>query len=289
MSNKIAFIGLGVMGSPMASNLSKGYSVQGWNRSKRPSVQEAVQAGVEVVPTISEAVKEADLICICVGDVEDVKKVIFGEGGIAAHAKNNSLIIDFSTIGPIAAREIAANLKPHNLRFIDAPVSGGDVGAKNGTLTIMVGGEKDAFQESLPLLERMGKKIVHCGEVGKGQAVKLCNQVICAINLVAVCEGIKLAEKLELDPNLMIEVCSGGAADSWQSRNLGVKINESDLNPGFMIKHILKDLRLVKESIADTNIDLPGIKLADSLFKIVENMGGSEQGTQAMIRAYRES
>ena len=291
MSKKVAFIGVGgVMGSPMASNLARAnYKVNGWNRTQnRPKVREAAEAGVKVVSTIAEAVKDADYIFICVSDVEDVKEVIFGEGGIAANAKPNALIVDFSTIGTTAACEIAAQLQSYQLRFMDAPVSGGDIGAQKGTLTIMVGGDKADFEQCLPLLEIMGKKIVHCGVIGKGQAVKLCNQILGAVHMIALCEAMQLAEKLELDPNLMIEVCSSGAAGSWALSNLGGKIAESDFAPGFMIKHILKDLRLVQESLADTEIDLPGAKLADQLFKIVQDMGGAEQGTQAMIRAYRE-
>lgn len=288
---KLAFIGLGVMGSPMAINLlQSGYPVLGWNRTQnRPLVQKAAQAGVQVVPIIAEAVNDADLILICVSDVEDVKAVIFDEGGIAKNAKSNALIVDFSTIGTIATCDIAAQLEPYNLRFMDAPVSGGDIGAQKGTLTIMVGGDKADFDQCLPLLQTMGKKIVHCGAVGNGQAVKLCNQILCAVHMVALCEAMQVALQLDLDLNLMIEVCNSGAAGSWALSNLGAKIAESDFAPGFMIKHILKDLRLVQESLADTDIDLPGVKLSDRLFKIVQDLGGAEQGTQAMIRAYTDS
>ncbi|HEY9812238.1 MAG TPA: NAD(P)-dependent oxidoreductase [Candidatus Sericytochromatia bacterium] len=291
MRSKLVFLGLGVMGSPMAINLlQSNYTVVGWNRTpNRPLVQKAAQAGVQVLPTIAEAVKDADFIFICVSDVEDVKAVIFGEGGIAENAKSNALIVDFSTIGTTAARDISAQLQPRNLRFMDAPVSGGDIGAQKGTLTIMVGGDKADFDQCLPLLQTMGKKIIHCGAVGNGQAVKLCNQVLCAVHMVALCEAMQVAEQLDIDPNLMIEVCSSGAAGSWALSNLGGKIAESDFAPGFMIKHILKDLRLVQESLADTDINLPGVKLSDRLFKIVQNIGGAEQGTQAMIRAYKES
>ena len=288
---KLAFIGLGVMGSPMAINLlQSSYTVVGWNRTpNRPLVQKAAQAGVQILPTIAEAVKDADFIFICVSDVEDVKAVIFNEGGIAENAKSNALIVDFSTIGTTAARDISAQLQTHNLRFMDAPVSGGDIGAQKSTLTIMVGGDKADFDQCLPLLQTMGKKIIHCGIVGNGQAVKLCNQVLGAVHMVALCEAMQLAQQLDIDPNLMIEVCSSGAAGSWALSNLGGKIAESDFDPGFMIKHILKDLRLVQESLADTDINLPGVKLSDRLFKIVQDMGGAEQGTQAMIRAYTEN
>lgn len=284
----IAFIGLGVMGSPMASNLVKaGHGVIGWNRTPdRPLVEQATKEGVKIVTTLGEAVKNAQIILTCVSDIPDVKSILFEEGGIVHYAPSNALIIDFSTIGAIAAREIASTLQDQGFRFLDAPISGGDIGAQQGTLTIMVGGKEEDFQEALPLLEVMGKKIVYCGESGQGQAVKLCNQVLCSLHMVALCEAMQLAQQLDLDPHLMIEVCSSGAAGSWALSNLGNKIAEADFAPGFMIKHIVKDLRLVQQSAEE--LDLPGLTLADTLFKDVYAKKGAEQGTQAMIRAYRE-
>ena len=284
-----AFMGLGTMGSPMAQNLSKkGFPVKGWNRTQesRPLVDQAREQGVAIASTIKEAVKDADIVSICVSDVTDVNQVIFGEGGIAQHAQPGTIVIDFSTIGPKAAQAIAQKLQPYGLHYLDAPVSGGDVGAQNGTLTIMVGGEQSHYEQSLPIFEALGKNITHCGPVGSGQAVKLCNQVLCAVHMVAVCEASELAKTFDLDPHLMIQVCSTGAAASWALSNLGPKVAASDLDPGFMVKHILKDLRLVQESLGD--FQLPGTTLADQMFKAVQTLGGQEQGTQAMIRAYRE-
>lgn len=289
MSNNktIAFIGLGTMGVEMAKNLAqKDHNVVGWNRSPdRPSVREAT-AYFPVTSILSEAVRDADCIFTCVSDVKDVESVIFREGGIAKNAKPHALIVDFSTIGATAVREIAAKLKERQLRFLDAPISGGDIGAKNGTLTIMVGGDRGDFDECYPYFEAMGKNITYCGKVGSGQAVKLCNQVLCSVHMVALCEAMQLARYLDVDPALIVKVCSTGAAGSWALSNLGQKIVQSDFEPGFMVKHILKDLRLIQEG---GDADIPGVKLADRLFKVVEAMGGSEQGTQAMIRAYRES
>ncbi len=286
---QIGFIGLGVMGSPMSQNLAKaGFAVKGWNRTQenRPLVTQAQNNGVDVVSTIEEAVNDANIICICVSDVPDVNEVIFGDRGIASYAPPEAIIIDFSTIGTQAAKEISTKLEPHNLRFMDAPISGGDIGAQNGTLTIMVGGDKTDYDRTLPLLQAMGKNITYCGAVGSGQAVKLCNQVLCSLHMVALCEAMELAKTLDLDPNLVIDVCSTGAAGSWALSNLGSKVATSDFEPGFMIKHILKDLRLVRESLK--NRDLPGVTLANQKFETVRELDGSEQGTQAMIRAYRE-
>ncbi|NJK29837.1 MAG: NAD(P)-dependent oxidoreductase [Acaryochloris sp. RU_4_1] len=288
-ATEIAFLGLGTMGSPMAQNLVQaGFSVKGWNRTQRdrPLVEQADQKGVHVVPTIQEAVAEAQIVCICVSDVQDVKQVIFNDHGVINHAQPETILIDFSTIGPQAAEEIAENLQQFKLHFLDAPVSGGDIGAQNGTLTIMVGGEQADYEQSLPILAALGQNITHCGGVGSGQAVKLCNQVLCAIHMVALCEAMELAKRFNLDPNLMIQVCSTGAAGSWALSNLGAKIVAEDFAPGFMVNHILKDLRLVQACLADRG--LPGIALADQTFKLVRDLGGGKQGTQAMIRAYRD-
>ena len=293
MKKQIAFLGLGVMGGPMTANLARsGLQVKAWNRTpNRPGAEIAATAGAEVASSIKEAVESADIIFTCVGDVPDVEAVILGSQGAAQFAKPNALIVDTSTIGPVAARKIGTELKARNLRFLDAPISGGDIGAKNGTLTIMVGGESQDFQECKPLFEVMGKTIRLCGPVGSGQAVKLCNQVLCSLNMIGLCEAMQLAEKQGIDRNLVVEVCSTGAAGSWALSNLGPKIVESDLAPGFAIKHILKDLRLVKESLEAEGQKLPGMELADGFFQIVNALDGGqggEQGTQAMIRAYRE-
>lgn len=290
MIQKAAFLGLGNMGSPIAQNLAKSsFSVKGWNRTQtnRPLVEQAHQNGVKVVATIQEAVADAQIICTCVSDVQDVKQVIFGDGGIIHHAQADAIVIDFSTIGTQAVQEIAEKLKPYHLHFMDAPVSGGDIGAQNGTLTIMVGGNQVDYEKSLPILQAIGKSITYCGEIGSGQAVKLCNQVLCAIHMVALCEAVELAKTFDLNPSLMIEVCSTGAAGSWALSNLGPKVLASDFAPGFMVKHILKDLRLVQESLGDRG--LLGISLADRMFKVVQELGGAEQGTQAMIRTYQEA
>lgn len=289
---EIAFLGLGVMGAPMTANLARqGFSVTAWNRSSdRPGIEIAQTAGAKIAHTLEDAIANADVILTCLGDVPDVKQVILGENGVIHHAKPNALIVDFSTIGRDAAQEIAQTLQEYHLRFLDAPVSGGDIGAQKGTLTIMVGGSEADFQEIQPYLAAMGKNIYHCGPVGSGQAVKLCNQVLCALHMVGLCEAIALAHEQNIDPNLMIEVCSTGAAGSWALANLGPKIVEDDLNPGFMIKHILKDLRLVQETFKNSDKSFAGVELADQLFKIVQNLDdgkGAEQGTQAMIRAYQ--
>jgi 3-hydroxyisobutyrate dehydrogenase len=287
MTKNIAFLGLGVMGGAIAANLAKAdYKVTAWNRTPdRPGIEIARSAGAAIASSIHEAVTGAEVIFTCLGDVPDVEAVVLGD--VAGYARLGALVIDTSTIGAVAAQYISAQLGKRGLRFLDAPVSGGDIGARNGTLTIMVGGDRSDFEECKPLFEAIGKNITLCGSVGSGQSVKLCNQVLASAYMVGICEAMLLAEQSGLDPSLVVEVCGSGAAASWALSNLGMKVAKSDFQPGFMIKHILKDLRLVQE-LAEVN-SLPGVELSDRLFKKVKELeGGSEQGTQAMIRAYRE-
>ncbi len=291
IKHKVAFLGLGLMGGSMTANLAtKDYEVTTWNRTKdRPGVKIAVQAGAKLAASIEEAVQEATIIFSCVGDVPDVRSVLLGDRGVIKHAQPNTLVVDMSTIGSEAAKEIATELNSQQIRFMDAPVSGGDIGAQQGTLTIMVGGDPADFEECKPLLATMGKSITLCGSVGSGQAVKMCNQILCALNLVGICEAMQMAKHQGIDPSLIVKVCGTGAAGSWALNNLGTKIIDQDYEPGFALKHIIKDLRLVQEINQSSGNEIPGTQLSDRLFKIaaaMENGKAMEQGTQAMIRAY---
>ena len=294
IKHKVAFLGLGLMGGSMAANLAnKGYEVAAWNRtSDRPGVKIAVKAGAKLVDSIEDAVQAATIVFSCVGDVPDVQSVLLGDRGVIKHALPQTLVVDMSTIGSEAAKAIASELNSQQIRFMDAPVSGGDIGAQQGTLTIMVGGDPTDFEECKPLLETMGKNITLCGSVGSGQAVKMCNQILCALNLVGICEAMQMAQHQGIDPNLVVEVCGTGAAGSWALKNLGTKIINEDYTPGFALKHIIKDLRLVQEINSSGDNKIPGTQLSDRLFKIVaamENGTANEQGTQAMMRAYLQN
>ena len=300
MTQKIAFLGLGLMGGAMAANLVKrGYSVIGWNRTKdRPMIDPFINAGGTLAESLQEAIIAADVVFSCLGDVPDVTEVLIGEKGAIGFAKANALFIDTSTIGSNAAKDIANALIHDGLRFLDAPVSGGDVGARNGTLTFMVGGNPEDLQECLHLFEAMGSNIKHCGAIGSGQAVKLCNQTLVSVYMLALCETMQMAEKMGIDPQLVVDVCGSGAAGSWALTNLGMKVAKGDYHAGFAIKHMLKDLRLVQEisqkishegGEQDFALDLPAIALAVEKFQKVSQLDdgqGAEQGTQAMIRAY---
>lgn len=279
------------MGGYMAANLAEaGFSIKVWNRTPdTPGVKIAQQAGAIVVPSIQAAVEDAAIVCTCVSDVPDVQAVILGATGVAKFAQPGTTVIDFSTIGPEAARQIATELATQQLQFLDAPISGGDVGAEKGTLTIMVGGDLSSFEACQPVFAALGQNIRHCGVSGSGQAVKLCNQVLCSLHMVGLCETMLLAKQQGIDPKLVVEVCSTGAAGSWALENLGEKVAQADFDPGFMIKHIVKDLRLVQAALPSDQ-DFPGIELANQLFKTVAELDevGATQGTQAMIRAYQE-
>jgi 3-hydroxyisobutyrate dehydrogenase len=297
MTQKIAFLGLGVMGGAMSANLVKhGYSVIGWNRSQnRPTIATFTSAGGTLAQSLQEAVSDTDVVFSCLGDVPDVTEVLIGEHGAINFAKANTLFIDTSTIGSDAAKTIGNALIDDGFRFLDAPISGGDVGARNGTLTYMVGGNPEDLQECLPLFEAMGRNIKHCGAIGSGQAVKLCNQTLVSVYMLALCETMQMAEKMDIDPQLVVDVCGSGAAGSWALTNLGMKVATGDYQAGFAIKHMLKDLRLVQEisqkinASQDFSVDMPAIALAIQNFQKVSQLDdgqGSEQGTQAMIRAY---
>ncbi len=295
---KIAYLGLGLMGQAMAVNLARaGMDVTGWNRTPGKSGIQALQdAGGRIEQSLHEAVRGADVILTCLGDIADVEEVLLSEGGVGASAKKGAVVADFSTIGPEAARRIWQALKTKGIDFLDAPVTGGDVGARNGTLTIMVGGDEESFKRAMPAFEKVGKTIKLCGPSGSGQALKLCNQILCAVNMVSVCEALSLAKRLGVDETLVVDVLSSGAGGSWALTNLGQRINKSDLAPGFALKHMLKDLRLVFENIDGKSDLLPGTKLAQDLFKQVVadetrksggTNGASETlGTQAMSLAY---
>ncbi|MCL1489419.1 MAG: NAD(P)-dependent oxidoreductase [Pseudanabaena sp. Salubria-1] len=296
MTQKIAFLGLGVMGGAMAANLVKrGYSVLGWNRTKdRPTIATFTSVVGTLANSLEDAVREADVVFSCLGDVPDVTEVLIGDFGAMHFARANTLFIDTSTIGSDAAKKIGNALMHDGLRFLDAPVSGGDVGARNGTLTFMVGGNPEDLQDCLYLFEAMGSNIKHCGAIGSGQAVKLCNQTLVSVYMLALCETMQFAEKMGLDPRLIVDVCGSGAAGSWALTNLGMKVATGDYQPGFAIKHMLKDLRLVQEisdrQDLDFPVDLPAIALAMQNFQKVSQLDdgqGAEQGTQAMIRAYQ--
>lgn len=283
---RLGFIGLGIMGKPMTKNLlDAGYSVTVWNRSQ-PGIDECIGCGAVAAKSPREVAEKSDVIITMVTASADVKEVVLGPGGVIEGVRSGMALIDMTTMSPKVTKEIATKLEEKGVGMLDAPVSGGDTGAKAGTLSIMIGGPGEVLNRCMPIFEVLGKNITHIGEEhGSGQVTKLCNQIGCALNLLAVCEELTLAAKSKINLKRMLAAISAGAAGSWQLSNLGPKILDRDLEPGFMVKTIQKDLRLVMEAAGDGEATLPGVSLVHQLFHSVEADGLHEKGTQALVTA----
>ncbi len=282
----VGYLGLGIMGAAMASNLLKhGHRVLVWNRTASKAAP-LVEQGAEACESPADvARRQPQVIFLNVTDTPDVDEILFGEQGVAGAAAEGLLVVDHSTISPVATKRFAERLAERGVTLLDAPVSGGDSGARKGTLSIMVGGPEAAFNEVLPLLRCMGERITRVGDSGAGQACKACNQVAVACNLLGVCEALSLAKASGLDLDKMIEVVSAGAGGSWQLTNLGPKIAAGDHAPGFMIDLVLKDLAIVADTARDHGLPLDGVALARDRFRDVAEHGGGRRGTQAIITA----
>ncbi|MEO8538676.1 MAG: NAD(P)-dependent oxidoreductase [bacterium] len=285
VSTRVGFIGLGIMGAPMADNLVRaGFEVTVWNRS--PSrTRPLIEAGARAASSPAEVAAASEVTLSCVTNSGDVEEVALGPGGVIEGASPGSVYIDCSTIAPDVARKVAIALAKRDVAMLDAPVSGGDIGAKAGTLAIMVGGEAATFARCLPVLEAMGKTIVHVGPSGAGQVVKLCNQIAGGLNLLAAAEAINLARRAGVDPVKMLEVVSAGAAGSWMLSNLAPRAVKGDYAPGFMVDLMQKDLRLVLDAANDSHTPLPGTALVSQLFQSIQAEGRGTDGTQALVDA----
>lgn len=285
---RIAFVGMGAMGAPMAANLLKaGFPVTVHNRT-REREEPLAAMGASRAASPAEAAAGAEIIFTCVSDVPDVKQVICGTGGVLEGAPKGALVIDTSTIGPAAAREIAQECAARGVRFLDAPVSGGVGGAQAGTLSIMVGGDARDFQEAMPALQAMGRSVAHFGPVGAGQAAKLVNQIIGAGALAAVAEGLVAAGCFGLDRDQVVQAVSQGAAGSWMLENLGPKMNSGELSGGFRVALQQKDLRLVIQAAEESGMSLALTRLVSQFFAAAEAKGHSDDGTQSIVTAFEE-
>jgi 3-hydroxyisobutyrate dehydrogenase-like beta-hydroxyacid dehydrogenase len=278
----IAWIGTGIMGVPMARRLiAAGHRVRVYNRS--PEKTRALAAdGAIVAADPAQAATGAAIVFIMVPDTPDVEAVV---AKLEPSLASGQTVADMSTIAPAAERAISARLRARGIDYIDAPVSGGDVGARDGTLTIMAGGDEEAFARVRPILEHLGHRVTLMGPSGAGQMTKLCNQVAVAVTLEAAAEALCLARAGGLDPERVLEAIGAGAAASWQLKALGPKIIARDWTPGFFIKLVRKDLRLVAEAARDAGIALPGLRLAASMFNTAAAMGHDMDGTQALAAA----
>ena len=283
---KVGFVGLGIMGAPMAANLiGAGFALNVYNRT--PGKCEALEKlGAIAYPTPAGLASASEVVVTIVSDTPDVEAVLFGENGLAEGLAPGSVVIDMSTISPTRTVEFAARLADRQVNMLDAPVSGGDKGAIAGTLSIMVGGKQEAFNRCLPLFEAMGRNIVYAGSSGSGQKTKLVNQVVGSLNLLAMIEGLRMAEQAGLDPQRTLDAVGAGAAGSWMWTHLGPRVARRDFAPGFMIRLHQKDLRLAAEFMRDLGIDMPGTALSHELFTEALRKGLGEQGNQGLYKLW---
>lgn len=286
---QVGLIGLGIMGAPQARNLIKaGFSVTVATRTAGKAeqfAQENASLGeVRAVNTAAEVAAACDVVITMLPDSPEIAALARGDDGLFAHAKAGTVIIDMSTISPAVTRELAAEAAAKGLSWVDAPVSGGQKGAIEGTLTIMAGGAPEAVERVRPVLEAMGKRITHFGPAGSGQSAKLCNQILVAGNLLAACEAIVFAQKEGLDLNAVHQALTGGAANSWAFEVLGRKMVDRDFAPAFMVRLQQKDLRLVLGAANASHTPLPGTSLVHQLLAAVEAEGRENDGTQTLVR-----
>ncbi|PFP32499.1 oxidoreductase [Priestia megaterium] len=278
----IGFIGTGVMGKSMAGHiLNEGHKLLVYNRTQSRA-KELVDKGAVWIETVGELAEQSDIIITMVGYPQDVKEIYLGEEGILNKAKKGTYAIDMTTSSPILARDIHSQAIERGIHTLDAPVSGGDVGAQQAKLAIMVGGLKEDFDYVKPILELMGTNIVLQGGPGSGQHTKMCNQIAIASNMIGVCEAILYAEKAGLDPNVVLQSIETGAAGSWSLSNLAPRMIKGDFEPGFYIKHFIKDMKIAIESAEEMKLYTPGLRLAKSLYEKLEEDKKENKGTQAL-------
>ncbi|MFS0688269.1 NAD(P)-dependent oxidoreductase [Sporosarcina sp. 179-K 8C2 HS] len=286
-NKKIAFIGTGVMGSSIIKHLLRAdYEVTVFTRTKEKA-EALIEHGAKWAETAGLATAGADIVLTMVGYPTDVEEVYYSEAGIFENAREGMVFIDMTTSSPALAKKIAADAEKRGISSIDAPVSGGDVGAKNGTLSIMCGGNEQTFQEVLPLLQVFGKQIVYQGEAGAGQHTKMCNQIAIATNMIGVCEALAYGKEAGLDLETVLKSISSGAAGSWSLSNLAPRMIKGDFEPGFYVKHFLKDMKIALAEAELMKLPLPGLQLAKEMYNELVEEGYGEKGTQVLYKQYR--
>ncbi|WP_026908609.1 NAD(P)-dependent oxidoreductase [Paucisalibacillus globulus] len=289
MLKNIGFIGTGVMGRSMVQNLLKaGYNVSVYTRTKSKA-KELLHQGAVWKDSVSDLASTADVVITIVGYPQDVEEVYFGENGIIEHAKEGSYIIDMTTSKPSLAIEIYQKAVEKGIFALDAPVSGGDIGAKSGKLAIMVGGDPEAFDAVLPVFEVMGENIILQGQAGAGQHTKLSNQIAIATNMIGVCEAIVYAKKAGLEPSRVLDSITTGAAGSFSLSKLAPRMIEGDFAPGFYVKHFIKDMTIAIESAEELGLSTPGLALSLELYKELAEKGDADSGTQALVKLFDPS
>ncbi len=285
---KIGFIGIGVMGSAMALNLmKKGFEVSVYTRTKSKA-DKLISQGAQWCGSVGECARNKDAVITIVGYPKDVEEVYFGENGIIENAKEGSYIIDMTTTSPKLSERIFEAAAAKGLKALDAPVSGGDIGAEKGTLAIMVGGRKEDFDACADIFGAMGTNIRYEGKAGSGQHVKMANQIAIAGAVCGVAEAVSYAKVMGVDVNIMLDTISSGAAGSWQMSNNGPKMASGDYAPGFFIKHFIKDMKIADEEALSKGLSLTVLEDVCAKFKELESKGMGDLGTQAIIEYYKK-
>ncbi len=281
---QIGWIGTGIMGKSMCGHLiDAGYSVSVYTRT-REKAEDLIASGAAWCDTPRAVAERSDCVFTIVGYPYDVREVILGADGVLAGARSGSIIVDMTTSEPALAEEIAAEASSRGVAALDAPVSGGDTGARNGTLAIMCGGEQAAFDRVRPLFERMGTNIALLGGPGRGQHTKMCNQILVASGVVGTVEALLYAYRAGLDAEQVIEIVGTGAASSWSINNLGPRIAKRDYDPGFIIKHFIKDMGIALAEAKRMQLALPGLAMAHEFYKAASAQGLEDLGTQGLYK-----
>jgi 3-hydroxyisobutyrate dehydrogenase len=284
---KVGWIGTGVMGLSMCGHiLNAGYPVHVYTRTKKRA-DSLLEDGAQWCESPRAVAAASDIVFSIVGFPEDVDEVILGENGVLAGIRANSLLVDMTTSSPKLAAQIYAEAGRHRARALDAPVSGGDIGAREAKLAIMVGGDREAFEEALPFFRIMGENIAYMGGAGSGQHTKMSNQILIASTMIGVVESLLYADRAGLDLNEVIEVIGKGAASSWSINVLGRRIAGEDFDPGFFIKHFVKDMGIALEEAGRMKISLPGLSLAHQFYMAAMALGYENLGTQGLYRVFR--
>lgn len=283
----IGFIGTGVMGKSMAHHLLKaGYELYVYTRTKEKAEELLIQ-GAKWADTPKELAQHANVIITMIGYPKDVEAIYLSEQGLIVNGKPGTYMIDMTTSTPSLAERIASEAKKKGMAALDAPVSGGDIGARDAKLAIMVGGEEEDFKTVQPILEVMGNNVVYQGKAGSGQHTKMCNQITIASTMIGVTEAIVYAKKAGLDPDRVLQSISTGAASSWSLTNLVPRMVKEDFEPGFYIKHFIKDMTIALEEADKMGMDTPGLALSKSLYVQLAEAGEENSGTQALYKYYK--
>ncbi|WP_026692215.1 NAD(P)-dependent oxidoreductase [Peribacillus kribbensis] len=284
----IGFIGTGVMGSSMAGQLlKKGHPVVVYTRTKERA-QELLDKGAQWAESPRAIAEQAQVVISIVGYPKDVEEVYLGEDGVVTNGREGTYLIDMTTSTPSLARKIYEEARKKGMHSIDAPVSGGDVGAKNASLSIMAGGDEEDFEFLKPIMEAMGNNVQYQGKAGAGQHTKMCNQIAIASNMIGVCEAIVYGEKAGLDPEHVLKSISSGAAGSWSLSNLAPRMIQGNFEPGFYIKHFIKDMKIALDESEKMGLELPGLSLAKSMYEKLAASGEENSGTHALYKYWAQ-